>query len=471
MLTIEMSNALYFNIADVPRGALRKMRRHFRIEDPAYFKNRKRGGKDNGDLSKYLNLYENTHDGKLAIPRGAMTYLTKILKDENIEYEIIDKRLLLPKVDIGDMKFTLRPYQVKASDKAVMMTQGVITAPCGSGKTIIGVDIVSRIKQPSLIVCPDTEICYQWTERLMEALGMEDVDIGMVGDGYDYVVGTVTVATVQSLYKRVHDEDFCNQFGLVIIDEAHMVAARTFREVMHAFKAKHKYGLTATPYRNDNLTDLIQYYCGLQIYEITDEMLDKAKLLIRPELYTKETKFFIPYNPRDGQMNNKYLKAMSEDPGRNKQICKDIINEVKDKRLCLVVAKRAEHCKNIKAMLEKMHPGIRVKDMSGSEYDYDSAVEARAGNVDVIVSVNRAVQGLDIKNLESLFMVAPRKAYGEIIQIIGRIQRPSTCNGKYKDPMDKVARIFDYNDVKMERGGKLAWEARMEIYEYKCINV
>ncbi len=38
-----------------------------------------------------------------------------------------------------------------------------------------------------------------------------------------------------------------NQFGTVIVDEAHRVPSRTFREIVEKTAAKYKFGLTATP--------------------------------------------------------------------------------------------------------------------------------------------------------------------------------------------------------------------------------
>lgn len=466
MLTITIRDALYFDGEKLPRGVFRKIKRHFRTLDPKYYKDRKRGTLDD-DQTKFLNLFNKYDDGTLSIPRGCSSYLTEILDENEIEYKIVDERLELDTLDIPDMKFKLRKYQKKASNRAVLVSQGVIKAPCGAGKTIIGVDIISRVKQPALIIVPDTELMYQWVERLQEALGMHEDDIGLIGDGWD-IVCDVTIGTTQSLVKRVSDPVFCQQFGLVMMDESHMVAARTFREVMSAFPAKYKFGLTATPYRNDNLTDLIQYYCGKLFYEITDEDLDNEGLLIKPELVVRETNFKIQYNRRDAQMNNKFLKAMAENNKRNEMICKDLLFEFKKKRLSLVVAKRGDHCKEIKRMLESMNPKIRVADMSGTEYDVEAAELAREGKIDVIVSVNRALQGLDIKNLENLFMVAPRRARGEIEQIVGRIQRPSDCGGRYKDPTDKIARIYDYYDCKMDVGAKGPFEDRMKVYQEKC---
>lgn len=469
-LGIVMTNALYFDSNLVPSGTMRKIRRKFREIDPKFNRNSKRGLSVENQ-SKYLNLFTRGSDGLFSVPRGCATVLTDILDRDSIEYEFIDERLVLDEIDIPNKLsdgFKLFPFQEKCSKLGSLLTQGVIKSPCGSGKTVTGIDLIRRIRQPTLVIVPDTELMYQWVERLVGVLGMDEDNIGLIGDGWDVVLD-VTIGTVQSLYKRVDDTRFCNKFGMVMLDEAHMVGARTFREVMHSFPAKYRFGLTATPFRNDNLTDLIQYYCGKQFYEVTDEELSKYNLLIKPELIIRNTEFFINYDRRDDQMHNKMLKAMYNDKKRNTLICKDIIKEYKQGRLSLIVAKRADHCDILRDMLLKMEPKIRVADMSGNDYDVDSVERARKNKVDVVLSVNRAVQGLDIQNLENLFMVAPRKSLGEIEQIVGRIMRPSVCNGKYKTPKDKVARVYDYYDAKMEYGVKGSFNNRMSVYEEKCI--
>lgn len=61
-----------------------------------------------------------------------------ILKDNNLEYELEDKRTC-PQCEYPLLAgVTLRPYQQKAVDDATNRSQGVIVATTGAGKTIAG---------------------------------------------------------------------------------------------------------------------------------------------------------------------------------------------------------------------------------------------------------------------------------------------------------------------------------------------
>ena len=65
----------------------------------------------------------------------------------------------------------LRPYQERAlatfeADRATGRTSTHIVAPPGSGKTVIGLEIVRRLGRPALVLAPTATIQAQWGEKL-----------------------------------------------------------------------------------------------------------------------------------------------------------------------------------------------------------------------------------------------------------------------------------------------------------------
>jgi superfamily II DNA or RNA helicase len=65
----------------------------------------------------------------------------------------------------------LRPYQQRAldafeADRAAGRTSTHIVAPPGSGKTVIGLEIVRRLGRPALVLAPTATIQAQWGEKL-----------------------------------------------------------------------------------------------------------------------------------------------------------------------------------------------------------------------------------------------------------------------------------------------------------------
>jgi superfamily II DNA or RNA helicase len=371
-------------------------------------------------------------------------------------------------------------YDLEVENYHNYFANDVLVHNCGSGKTVGGIGLIQKCKQPSLVIVPDNELVEQWCQQLVDVMDIDVDRIGVISSEHIFVktslgsleiehkIGDITISTNQSLYNRIDNKKFANKFGLVLLDEAHMVGARTFREVMNSFPAKYKFGLTATPFRNDTLTDLIEAYCGTQFYTVTDDELLEAGLLVKPTLYVVPTDFKYKYNYKYRNAYNYMLKYIERDKKRNNLIVKKILEEVEDERMVLVIAKTVNHCKILSSMLKERDFHIKIGFMAGENYNEKTAMLARKGDIDVIFAVNRAKQGLDIKPLESLFIVAPRKAKGEIQQMVGRVQRPDCCFGKYSEPSKKDARVFDFVDVDTPILFR-SFKQRLKVYKEKCI--
>jgi superfamily II DNA or RNA helicase len=485
-IEITMSNNLSFNIDGLDKEMISKIKKDFRVINPQYDTEQMMKIKKKDtiyDVPKFLNIYD-INDNVMEIPRGSSSFLSYWFDEYGYEYDIVDKRLSFEtKIELPEPELSLYKHQEAWVKKGVLLTQGTVQSPCGSGKTIAGIELIRRIGQPALVIVPDNELLKQWVDSIIHFLGQDVIphigvftsDKVLLSDNRTEIphkIMDITVTTNQSAYNMIHDETFVNSFGLVLIDEAHMVAARTFREVMGSFPAKYKYGLTATPYRNDSLTDLIEAYCGTQFHTVTDDDLLDVGLVIKPKLEVIKTNFKYSYDVKYARyMYNKILTALENNEERNRLIVETVADEIRDKRVVLVITKRVKHCHVLAKMLKQEFPkrnSVRVAIMAGDNYDFEAAEMARNGQIDVIFAVNRAKQGLDIKPLETVCIVAPRKAKGEIEQIVGRVMRADVCFGKYDDPTKKEAKVIDFLDegVKMLNN---SYKQRYSVYKNKCI--
>lgn len=88
--------------------------------------------------------------------------------------------------------------------------------------------------------------------------------IGQIGSGKNTRSGIVDIAIMQSLFggKEKDVKPFVAEYGMVIADECHHVAAFTFESILRTVKAKHVYGLSATPARKDGHQPIIFMQCG-----------------------------------------------------------------------------------------------------------------------------------------------------------------------------------------------------------------
>ena len=154
----------------------------------------------------------------------------------------------------------MRNHQLDIIAIASKKDFGVIVAPPGSGKTIIGLKIIADRRQPALIIVHRKQLLEQWSERIEAFLGIPKRDIGVIGQGKSKIGKQITLATIQSLPKQL--EYVQNQFGIIIVDECHHVPAETFRNTVGKLQAFYFYGLTATPFRKYNDGKLIFTHLG-----------------------------------------------------------------------------------------------------------------------------------------------------------------------------------------------------------------
>src|SRR3989344_4558932 len=137
---------------------------------------KKRLGKSVYKVQKFFKLLEEDGDNIL-LPRGFLNQLISFLSDNHITYRLKDQRPQIPEV-----KFTsnikILPVQQPIVDKALEADSGVIVAPSGSGKTIIGLEIIAQRKLPALILVHRKQLLDQWIERIQSFLEIPKKDIG-----------------------------------------------------------------------------------------------------------------------------------------------------------------------------------------------------------------------------------------------------------------------------------------------------
>ena len=123
----------------------------------------------------------------------------------------------------------LYDYQAKAVERLVEQTMaiGVLEAPTAAGKTVCICNLITRLKQPSLILVHTQELKNQFTDKLKQFTNL--TEIGSIGDG-EYIIKPVTVALLQSMHRLSDDQykELNSIFGFVYLDESHIAPAETF---------------------------------------------------------------------------------------------------------------------------------------------------------------------------------------------------------------------------------------------------
>ena len=453
-MKVRISNKL--RLTQVPDEISDTLVEHLQFLNPKWVEN-ERMGRWNRGTTKVLKFFRRLPKGGLLIPRGYMRQLLLLGKRNDEKIDIEDCRRSLDDVDFR-FRGTLKPFQQRAVDVMLTKEFGTLSAPTGSGKTVMAIYMIAKRRQPALVVVHTKDLALQWVDRLATFLDIASEQIGFIGGGKKHVGQTVTVALVQSLYKCA--KDVSPKIGHLIVDECHRAPSRTFTEAVTAFDGRYMLGLSATPWRRDRLSKLIFWHLGDVHHEVSKSHLVAKGDLLDIEIVVRPTEFKPYYDPV-----NEYSKMLSEltsDDERNRLIAADVAGEVRqypNGGICLVLSDRKRHCETLQALLRHKHH-ISADLLTG-----DLPMELRrkvidrieAGQVRVLVATGQLIgEGFDCPAMSTLFLTTPIRFSGRVVQYLGRVLRP--VKG-----VDR-ARVFDYVDIHVAPL-QAAAQARQRIYE------
>jgi len=181
--------------------------------------------------------------------------------------------------------FQVRPYQEEAATAffaggSVMGGNGVIALPCGAGKTIVALRVMSLVRTKTLILTTNTVAVRQWREELLDKTELTEDQVGEY-TGDEKSVKPVTISTYQMLtWRRSKTAEFEHfslfsreNWGLVVYDEVHLLPAPVFR-VTADLQARRRLGLTATLVREDNKEDEVFCLIGPKRYDVPWKVLE-----------------------------------------------------------------------------------------------------------------------------------------------------------------------------------------------------
>lgn len=364
-----------------------------------------------GIRPKSFKVYRELPNGKIQIPRF-------FKNDLDVPFHKGE--------DAPSMKFKgeLRPHQKEAIES--FKGNGVLCLPCGAGKTATAIAIASKLKRKTIIIVHKEFLANQWRERIAQFC--PSASVGLIqGDNWDVDGKDFVLAMIQTLCVREHSPEQFNMFGMVIVDEAHHIGAPAFSKTM--FKvggAQYTLGLTATPERKDGLTCILYWFLGNIFYEMTS--VSHVPIVHKIDFDCEEFK--------KGPILNKFGKVsmahmvnqLVEIHERNELILKHVKEAVSRNRRILLLSDRRGHCEWIHNKLGSEISGLYLGGMKQQDQEEASRKQV------IVATFTLAYEGLDIPELDTLFLVTP---HSDVKQAVGRIMRSNTGTKEIFDFVDK----------------------------------
>ena len=423
------------------------------ISNPKWVEN-ERMGRWNRGVPRTLRFYDKVGADGLWIPRGYLRQLILLCRRMGVDHRIEDRRRSLPPVEFA-FSGELRGFQAEAVEQMAARDFGTLSSPTGSGKTVMALGLVARRRQPTVVVVHTKDLAAQWVERIGAFLSVPAAECGMIAGGRARIGERITVALVQSLYKCA--EEVSARTGFLVVDECHRCPSRTFTEAVTGFDCRYMLGLSATPYRRDNLSRLIFWHLGDVHHEVARDDLVRSGAVLAADIVTRATVFRSYSDPLTEY--SRMLSELTGDTERNLLIARDVAAEAAGGGgISLVLSDRKAHCENLKTLLLhrfKTPSELMTGDLPPQERQ---AVVDRlnAGAARVVIATGQLIgEGFDCPNLSSLFLATPIRFSGRVLQYLGRVLRPA--------PGKERARVFDYVDAEVETLAKAA-EARRRVY-------
>lgn len=363
-------------------------------------------------------------------PTGLLYLVEGFCEKEGIRVEVEDLRVR-PRGESNKFTatFPFDPYkeQFEAAHACLNEDRGIVSAPTGTGKSLIVAMIVNLLQVRTLIVVPSLELKRQITESLQDIFKSQKV--GSFSDNAD-----IAVDNVDALDPKIEAKYDC-----VIIDEFHHSGAKTYRELnKKSWRGVfYRFGITATPFRsNENERLLLESVLSKVIYRLDYSTAVEQGYIVPIEPYLIQ----VPTTPTNAYT---YAEAYSEliiNKSQRNQLLVELVTRLYNaKQSTLVLVDQIKHGEEIQQSLASI--GVHVPFANGQDEDSRRMIlEFNQQKYPVLIGSSILGEGVDTKPCEWVILAGGTgKSRGKLMQACGRAVR--------KFPGKESAKIITFYDA------------------------
>ena len=406
-VSVVRANLLFIEKRDLPSGLINRVVRLAAFQNPKFYE--AQAVRRSTFNTPRIILCAEEFEKHLALPRGCFEELSAMFKDMGIEAVVDDKRNPGQPLDMtfhGD----LLAEQEDAVAALLTSDVGVLSAPPGFGKTVVGARLIAERKTNALVLIHRKQLLDQWRARLDMFLGIDEKTIGQLGGSRNTLTGVLDVAMIQSLNRKGVIQDVVANYGHVILDECHHGSAVSFEQVLRQAKAKYVIGLTATPSRKDGDHPIIFMQCGPIRYEMSARKAARDRKF-EHRVITRQTSTTLGIPEEETKIHDVY-KTIAEDAERTALIADDVRQALNRGRSPLILTERRDHLDapasslaNLGSSLFILHGGVREKKRREVVQAFQNVPD---GGQRVLLATGKYIgEGFDDARLDTLFLTSP----------------------------------------------------------------
>lgn len=317
------------------------------------------------------------------------------------QYRIVDNRVLPTSTGLFKLSLPYDPYpeQEAASETCLLRHRGIVSAVTGFGKSVTMALLINKLQLKTLIIVPNLELKSQLITTFTQYFGH---------------LTNITIENIDS--KRLLK---LKEFDCLIIDEAHHVAAKTYRDLNKKAWGSiyHRYFFTATPYRSRNEENILfESIAGEVIYEVTYETAVEKGYICPVEAFYVN----LPSEKLDliGSYASVYKKGVVQSHKLNEFVAELLLKFHANNFSTLCIVKEIEHGENLVSL-------------SGAAFANGQSEDCRAlinwfssGKLKILIGTHGVVgEGVDSRACEYVILPTPVKSKNLFMQIVGRAVR------------------------------------------------
>lgn len=333
----------------------------------------------------------------------------------------------------GGAPFGLRPYQSAAAASfhasgTALGGSGVVVLPCGAGKTVTAMGVMSLVGAKTLILTTNTVAVRQWRDELLDKTELTEDQVGeYTGETKD--LRPVTISTYQMLtWRRTKTSEFEHfevfrkeNWGLVVYDEVHLLPAPIFR-ITAELQARRRLGLTATLVREDGKEDEVFCLIGPKRYDVPWKVLEGQGFIA--EAHCVEVR--VPFEEVDRRTyaaasSRSQFRLASENPAKDAVVV-ELVQRHRGERI-LVIGQYLDQLRRLAKALDA--PLLTGRTPNAKRTELYGAF--RSGAVDVLILSKVGNFAVDLPDAAVAIQVSG--TFGsrqEEAQRLGRVLRPKS---------------------------------------------
>lgn len=401
-------------------------------------------------------------NSKNQILLGLLPRVKRWLAERQLSYEentlISPSEKLAPRdlsARLKQLKLQPRPYQQDIVDAMERSQKGIIRACTGAGKTLAAAMMIAKLNRPANLLVISLDLLEQFHQFFSEVF---QEPIGYIGNGI-CKIERINVISIWSLARAfdvkdvIADEEVSSNekelaesdrekilkcletTKVFLLDECHVASTNTIKAIHKAIDPEFIYGLSGTPFREDNSDLLIEGFLSEVLIDIPASQLISQGYLVQPLI-----KFVpVPSKKLSGTYQEIYQQYIVEHDFRNNLILQETLELVKKGYKVLVLFRQIKHGEILEEKFSEA--GLKFGYLSGRDKLSEREIVKKQftdGKINVILASTIFDIGLNLPSASGLVLAGGGKSRLTATQRIGRILR--TAPGK------PYAAVIDFYD-------------------------